>query len=275
MKRNQNKIRNFFLTSTVALTGFFGLVSTSHAFNDVSLINPATNERVGSPITLVRTFDLTEVGNQINFRYNHELPSGPEAQSVSFLVVDGDGNVLSERVENQAPFSAFGDNNGDFNAFNFSGDFISLEVRAYSEKFAQGDIIGGSTYLAQFERSEPTVQTGVSIIEASSDTRVASISNGQTFSMSDIGTSLNFVAEFGDIQDQVGSVVFDQISNDQNGDRVVENAAPFALFGDRNGDFNGQSLSTGSFSFRVRAFSGNNGSGEELSRMTYILNLTE
>jgi len=149
---------------------------------------------------------------------------------------------------------------------------LTLKVRGYSQKFAQGTQESNSFYTAHFVRS--VANTGLSIINPESNGVVASVSNGQTFSFADIGSNLNLAANFGNFTDQVGSVVFDQINGDADA-RQVENVSPFALYGDRNGNYNGQTFSVGTFSVRVRAFTGKNGSGEQLTSMTYVFNLTD
>ena len=260
-----------FITSAIIASSLIGFAPVTHAYNDVTLINALTNQPVGGPITYVREYNLTEIGNQINFRYNH----APEQQvkSVHFIVKDQNGIVVSDRIENQAPFAAFGDSNGDYFSFSASGTGLIIEARGYSEKFAQGNDVGGSVFVANFTTSE--INAGLSIVNADSNATVASVSNGQTFSLSEIGSNLNLVAEFGVMQDQVGSVIFDQIVNGDSEPLTVENAAPYAIYGDINGNFRGQTFAKGTFTVRVRAFTGDNGTGEQLSRMTYVFNLTD
>lgn len=268
-------MKTIFITSAIIASSLIGFAPSVHAYNDVTLINALTNQPVGGPITYVREYNLTEIGNQINFRYNHEVPFSPEQQtkSVHFIVTDQNGVVVSNRIENQAPFSAFGDSNGDYFSFSASGTGLIIEARGYSERFAKGNEVGGSVFIANFTTSE--ANAGLSIVNADSNATIASVSNGQTFSLSEIGSNLNLVAEFGDMQDQVGSVIFDQIVNGDSEPLTVENTAPYAIYGDINGNFLGQTFAKGTFSVRVRAFTGGNATGEQLSQMTYVFNLTD
>lgn len=267
-------MKNTIIASALSAASLIGFAPATHAYGDLSLVNAVTNQTVGTPIIYIRDYDLTLIGDQINFRYNHEVPFGPETKSVRFIVSDSDGAVISDRVENQAPFAAFGDNNGDYYRVTAYGTGFAIDATAYSEKFAQGDEVGGSVFLASFSRSEP-VNAGLTIINADSNAQVASVANGQTFSLADIGSNLNLNAEFGDLGGQIGSVVFDQISGVDTTPQKIENVAPYALFGDISGDFKGQEFSAGTVSVRVRAFSGGNGSGTELADMTYVFTLTD
>ena len=269
------KIRNAILASTITLTGFFGLHSLGHAANDLTLINAATNEPIGEPITTVGNFRFS---NDINFRFNDAPESN--TQSVRFVVTNMNGTVLSDRVENQQPFSAFGDNNGNYNGFNALRDGateIFVEVQAYSEKFAQGSIVGGSTYTAIFENTFQLYQNGVYLVDATTNATMAVASNGASYSIADIGSNLNIDSRYGFLGDQVGSVQFERIllGGEEVEGVVTENIAPYALFGDSNGNFNGRELTPGSYGFEVRAFSGPNGTGEVLNRFQWIFNLTE
>ena len=48
----------------------------------------------------------------------------------------------------------------------------------------------------------------------------------------------------------------------------VENVAPYALFGDTNGDFNGENIQTGNYVLTLRAFDAASGGGTELSEVS-------
>ena len=264
-------MKKILLTSALAIPTFFGLASTANAYGDLSLINAISDQTVDAPNFAFKSYDTYLTGNQINFSYN----SAPETQSVRFIVTDYSGQMIADRVENQAPFAAFGDNNGDFSAYAVGNEILVIQVQAYSEKFAQGTLTDDTSFITQFYRSQsPTTNTGLSIINADSNTSVASIANGQTFSFADIGSNLNLVAEFGTLEDEIGSVVFDQFNGDNN-EQNIENVAPFALYGDKNGNFKGQEFSAGTFSVRVRAYTESNGAGDELANITYVFNLTE
>jgi len=66
-------IKKILTSSAILATGLLGAVSTSQAVNEVnslSLINAVTDESVGSNVTNFNDYDLTLIGDQINFRFN-------------------------------------------------------------------------------------------------------------------------------------------------------------------------------------------------------------
>ncbi|QPH54877.1 Ig-like domain-containing protein [Pontivivens ytuae] len=100
------------------------------------------------------------------------------------------------------------------------------------------------------------------LVDAATDERVGTITPGGTVDLSELSTgafSIEAVADSG----AVGSARLTY-----NGSSQTENVAPYALFGDTNGDFEGETLTAGDHTVTVAFFSGANGSGTRLGETT-------
>jgi len=278
-------MKNLSITSTLLAASLLSVASTSSADDttELYLVNASLNTPVGQEILYYTGRDISNTGTRINF----ELDTlDTDLQSVRFIVTDNVTNqVVSDRIESAAPFSAFGDTNGDYNAYTVSsGSRLQIEMQGFKEKFAVGEQAYNRTVIVEFS-GEPRVYGGFFIVNADSDTRVAAVSNGAQYSLSDTGTNLNFVRDYGnvssDLGERVASVTYD-FFYDSRVDAAnsfmqsyVENVAPYAVLGDANGDFNGMSFEPGNVRVDYKAYSGPNGTGDLVDRFFYTLNLTE
>ncbi|MEH0154333.1 T9SS type A sorting domain-containing protein [Limibacter armeniacum] len=114
-------------------------------------------------------------------------------------------------------------------------------------------------FWAQSQSSDITLQ----LVRSDTDTETGALTNGATLNQGDFPGntfSIRAVAE----SLNPGSV---QLIYDGNAS-PFENISPYALFGDSNGNYNGESLSLGSHMITAKAFSGINGSGTLLGETT-------
>lgn len=96
------------------------------------------------------------------------------------------------------------------------------------------------------------------LVDAATDTRVETIEDGETIALSALqGNPFSIEAIPGT---GVGSVVFDYETPSLSGSQT-ENVAPYAIFGDRSGDFAGEAFLEGEVSVTARFYSGSNGGG--------------
>ncbi|MCB0323945.1 MAG: choice-of-anchor D domain-containing protein, partial [Bdellovibrionales bacterium] len=104
-------------------------------------------------------------------------------------------------------------------------------------------------------------QSGISIIsftliDAETDQDIRNINNQEIISLEDLPTTaLNIRANTSPAT--VGSVVFDF-----DGTTATESVAPYALFGDQNGNYTGGSLTLGAHTLTATPYVGSGGSGE-------------
>jgi uncharacterized protein YjdB len=100
--------------------------------------------------------------------------------------------------------------------------------------------------------------TGFVLINSANNSEIQPIVNGTQLLSSQVGgLSLNIKVETNPTI--VGSV-FISLSGPVNATRT-ENGAPYALFGDNNGNYSGRTLPTGNYTLSATAFSGANRSG--------------
>ena len=103
------------------------------------------------------------------------------------------------------------------------------------------------------------------LINAVSDTRVRLLQDGEQININTLSFQ-SFSIEAENVPAGTLSVslaMTGPISNTQ-----VEGVAPYALFGDTNGDFNGEDIQTGAYVLTLKAFDAAGGSGNELADVT-------
>ncbi|MEL6484884.1 MAG: choice-of-anchor D domain-containing protein, partial [Bacteroidota bacterium] len=109
------------------------------------------------------------------------------------------------------------------------------------------------------------------LINATTDTPIGPVVDGDVVNLGDFpdNTTFNIEVLTGDLNAR--SVIFD--FNGDNGFRT-ENVAPYALGGDRNGDFFGVNFPIGVNTVRATAFSGRRGTGDMLATETINIEFT-
>jgi ELWxxDGT repeat protein len=212
------------------------------------LINAATDQVVKT-IGQYENIPFDATADQISIAAVPTVPAG----SVIFRL---DGKII--RSENTAPYAVAGDNNGNFNSWDITPGGHMLTATAYSGTSGTGSIVQESSVAFNLiAPSEIPAQITFTLVNAQSDADIFELSDGQTIDLAFAGTNkLNIRANstFPDTK----SVVFDY--NGTNGFRT-ENTAPYALFGDNNGDYAVRYLSPGSYTLKATPYSGLNGTG--------------
>ena len=110
--------------------------------------------------------------------------------------------------------------------------------------------------------------TSFTLIDATTDNAVGTITEGSTFDLSDIGSSVNIRAN---TTGTIGSVRFwlDDIV------QKTEGVAPYTMFGDNNGDFDGLPIEAGSHKVKATVFSGSGGTGTAENTLSVNFNITD
>ncbi|MEM6498095.1 MAG: hypothetical protein AAF709_15410, partial [Pseudomonadota bacterium] len=118
--------------------------------------------------------------------------------------------------------------------------------------------------------AEPELQeASFNLIDAESDTVVSDLEDGDVIIVGSGGLSELSIQAVP--SGNVGSIVFSL-----NGEPVqTENIQPYALFGDKSGDFNGDTLPAGSHILSATLFSGKNGSGDNLGTSEISFDVTD
>lgn len=223
------------------------------------LINATTD----TPIGPVVDGDVINLGDfPANTTFNIEVLTGDlDAGSVIF---DFNGDT-GFRTENVAPYALGGDRNGDFFGVNFPIGVNTVRATAFSGRRGTGDLLATETINIEFtpEGSQVPSAIDVILIDAGADTAIGSIEDGQVIDLADLDAvelSIEAIADF----PSIGSVRFG-LNGDAN--FRTENVAPYALNGDRSGDFNPINL-LGENTLTVSVFQNRNGNGALLETIT-------
>ena len=113
--------------------------------------------------------------------------------------------------------------------------------------------------------NEPRV-TRLILVNADTNQDIMQLTDGMSISLNNLPTqNLNIRA---DVAGTVESVKF------KGTDQQLESAAPFTLFGDENGQYFGQTPSTGNFVIKVTPYTEKSGKGTAGSTMTITIQFT-
>jgi hypothetical protein len=186
-------------------------------------------------------------GANLNIRAEVEGP----VESVRFQL---NNNI---KLENVAPYAIFGDTSGDYKAWpNPIGDHAILATPFYADKAQGGAGQSNSLQLAVTTASLP-YQSVVQflLMNAVTNKEIRPLYHGARISLSHDGNDLSVVAKVGD---GVESLVFDL--DNQIGIQT-ENVPPYALSGDKSGDFYSWTPSVGSHTLTATPYSADKASG--------------
>ncbi|MEL6370544.1 MAG: DUF5060 domain-containing protein [Pseudomonadota bacterium] len=121
----------------------------------------------------------------------------------------------------------------------------------------------------------PTGDLGVDLylIDAATNTAVRKLSDGETIDPDAIASGSFSIAAFPTGSDE-GRVNSAKLSLNGSGTQT-ENVEPFALFGDTNGNYEGENFDEGTYTISVQLYSGANGSGSQLLSETISFEVEE
>ncbi|MEP2280851.1 Ig-like domain-containing protein, partial [Maribacter sp.] len=143
-----------------------------------------------------------------------------------------------------------------------SGNY-QVEVVVTDNDGATGsDVVNVSVGSGSTPTTPITSSVTLNLIDAISNVNIGTLSNGTTLSSSNT-QSVNVRAN---VPSEAKSVLL-VLSGAQSETRY-ENVAPYALFGDVDGDYIAANLSNGSYTLKVSAYSGTNGSGSLVATET-------
>ncbi len=238
----------------------------------------AKTDKVITKLNDGTTIDIDDIeGKSLNIEVRY-LDKGADADSVVMDLNNGEARI----VENYEPFALFGDKNGNFNGgLDLNVGSHKLTVSGYTDQRAKGDKLGETDVFfsvvdsdakpsggsgGSSSQNSSSSKTGVYLIDAKTDKIILELKDGIEIDAADIkGKSLNIEVRSLDSKRDVDSVVFDLNDGEK---RAVESYEPFALFGDRNGNFNGGlDLDVGSHELSIDQYSGKRGTGKKVEEL--------
>ncbi len=240
----------------------FSIGNFEQRFLGLDLINAAYNQ-YSNPI---------EDGSTISYVYN---PIIIKANSATFKIGSAffelSGPVNYTRVENEEPFSLFGDVDSNYNAKTLPEGTYSLTVTPYSEANKKGKkgLPLTITFNVEFIKGDFLISVAT-MVDADTKNTLASLF---TFNKTQIDkayidtNNVNILVE--PSTEFIKSVYLALQGPADNFNSFVwpshtmtENVLPFALFGDLNGDLNGKSLAVGNYQLTATPYTGINGTGK-------------
>ncbi|WP_211212040.1 choice-of-anchor I family protein [Flexithrix dorotheae] len=185
-----------------------------------TLVNSMTNEDIGE-VKDGDTIDLYEIGTmKINFRANAipETTGSVKIETGSYT-----------RLENVFPYAAFGDTNGDYEDWMPKIGTYTMTATPYTEAAGKGDM--GTPLSITFEIIQSKAPSIFTLVNSDSNEDIKKLMDGEVISLDEIGTSnVNIRADF----ENVKEVMFGLNTNPKHRVEIVK---PYALFGDKNGDY--------------------------------------
>ncbi|MEM6713865.1 MAG: Ig-like domain-containing protein [Cyanobacteria bacterium P01_C01_bin.147] len=164
---------------------------------------------------------------------------------VESLFFDFNQGAITQ-TENIEPYALFGDRNGDLRGGSLPlNDNNTLSIDLFSENRRRGDLLGTVTRdFTIVDDITGQIDLEIGLYDADTDALITLLADGGEILASDIaGRDLTIVAMVSDnslLNGRVESLFFDL---NQGAITQTENLEPYALFGDRNGDLRGGSLS--------------------------------
>ncbi|MEO1214397.1 MAG: T9SS type A sorting domain-containing protein [Bacteroidota bacterium] len=236
------------------------VVRSSNCVNGFTLINARTDTDI-QPINDGDVIVLNQLPtNRINIRAD---VFGSGIGSVIFKL-----NGHRVRTENFAPYALAGDRNGDyFHIPVVLPGTYTLMATPYSQRNGRGAM--GSPYMVTFTivRSMNRV-TGFTLIDADTDQDIGPLNDGDVVDPAALGVR-RLSVRANTNPGVVGSVVFGI-----NGRHRTENFAPYALGGDRNGNYYPVNFRPGSVTISATPYGKRNAMGDvgptETITFTYI-----
>lgn len=220
----------------------------------ISFVNPGSgdNEREIQPPSVTTYYegsyaikvDVTGEAHRLTFNMN-----GPVAFSTN----------LTQQSTTYYPFGA---TNGVLDGQTLTAGTYTLAINAYDADDNQADSVTNFQFQVEAVPTDFSV-TSFEYVDANNDQTIDTLSDGDTLVLTD-QDSVNFVAivNNGNTSNMIESVSL--TLNEVNGALNVsqaENQIPYAVFGDNNGNFNGQVLAPGDYLLAATPYDGRDGGG--------------
>jgi hypothetical protein len=180
---------------------------------------------------------------------------------------------VNQQVENTAPYALFGDDGGEFYPGRTldAGDY-EIVLTAYSGSGGGGSVLGSDTISFSIAAEPDPGQVTFDLALAHDDGRTidGDLTDGEVVALDDIDDGP--VTLIATPSAGVGSVRMELVGVYE----AVENAAPYVLFGDKDGEFYpGRMLGAGDYEIVLTAYSGSGGGGSVLGSDTISFSVAE
>ncbi|MGV3561363.1 NHL domain-containing protein [Larkinella arboricola] len=175
--------------------------------------------------------------------------------SIGSVVFKLSGKQKLTHIENEAPYALFKDDGGNFRGWTPAVGSYTLTATPYSGPNGTGS--AGDSVTISFTVVDHIRVDHFRLIDPITNQPGFYINDGQLITLSHSGEAYNIQAVTNPAT--VGSVLI-QLSGQQTHSQL-ENAAPYALFGDTNGDYKDRRREVGHYTVTATPYSGPNGTG--------------
>ncbi len=222
-----------------------------------TLVNSKTNQdlRELDDNDVINLFE--EGTDKISIRAN-TIPS--QVGSVKF---DLSGKKKIRRTENFLPYALLGDKSGDYKDWKPKKGHYSLTATPFTESNGGGE--AGWPLTINFEViDENNATITYYLIDADTDQEVGPLEDGDIINLEDLGLT-NISIEARTDPSPVGSVKFKLSGKKKH--KQTENVVPYALFGDKDGDFKAwKKPKDGEYKLYARAYEKPKGKGKKTDK---------
>jgi hypothetical protein len=245
--------------------------------NEISFTgnNPVTLEAQVTNFTLVNADNNQDLltlawGSEINLAtlatQNLNIRANTNPSEVGSVLFKLDGTQTLTRTENVAPYALFGDQNGDYNSATLALGSYTLTATPYSSSNATGT--AGAPLTISFTVVNQTAAnqvTSFTLINADNEQDLQTLTEGAAINLATLPSSnLNIRANTS--PPMVGSVAF-SLSGAQS-KSVIENIAPYTLFGNSGTDYYAWTPAIGSYSLKATPYSSSGSNGTAGTSLT-------
>jgi ELWxxDGT repeat protein len=204
------------------------------------LVNADTNE----DIMILKEGSLIHMRDMPSNRLNIRAITSPAQTGSVVFTTAGVSEYTS--TDNEVPYAYRGDRDGNYHGWVPGPGQYSITATPYTEAAGQGTAGTALTLNFQIVRAAEAsfAITGFTLVNADSNQDIMPLTDGAVLKLQELPTrNLNIRASTG--PDRVGSVFFSLLG--QGNYTRVESDAPFALAGDRNGNYTAWTPAPGSY----------------------------
>ncbi len=227
------------------------------AVTEFVLVDADSNEDIMS----IASGDQIDLNNLPTQNLNIRAEATADVESVQLEL---SGMMTATRKENVAPYALFGDSNGNYNGSEFPQGSYALKATPYSENNLGGTEGISRTIGFTIVSSAEIAVTDFVLVDADTNADIMALVDGSVVEISQLPTTnLNIRANATEAVESVQLAL-----SGTNSSSRKENAAPYALFGDSNGNYNAGALPAGGYSLSATPYSENNLGGSAGNTLT-------
>lgn len=238
----------YFTYTAIDNEGLFGADTVRVIVNDFPakvaqfiLVNADNNEDIR--VLYNTTIDLSTLPPNLSIRAE-TIPT-----TIQKVVFDYDNGRMI-RAENVPPYTLFGNDGGSYIPGLFTEGYHDLNAVPYLNDTAYR----GKSIRLHVIRSIPGALNKFVLVRADTDQDLFDLTAHTTLYLDELPAQLNVRVETN--TSAIGSVTFSL-----NNTNRAENVAPYSVFGDNGGNFNGGTFPVGDNYIEAKAYSGSNGTG--------------